>query len=67
MGKGSFFNNYSDTDPDIIHQIKTADILDGLPFVKLDYVRLFKHRSARQKDLIDIQIIDQYINTHGDK
>ena len=67
MGKGSFFNNYSDTDPDIIHQIKTADILYGLPFVKLDYVRLFKQRSARQKDLIDIEIIDKYINTYGNK
>ena len=67
LGKGSFFNNYSDTDPDIIHQIKTADILDGLPFVKLDYVRFFKQRSARQKDLIDIEIIDKYINTYGNK
>ena len=61
LGEGSFFSNYSPEDPTVEHQIKTAEVIDGLPFVKLKFIRHFKEKLGREKDLKDIGIIDQYL------
>lgn len=44
-------------------QIKTADIIDGHRFVKLDLVKKFKQKLGREKDLKDIKLIDNYLLT----
>lgn len=41
--------------------IKEADIIEGLPFVKLDYVLEWKRLNGREKDLEDIKIIEKFL------
>jgi len=43
--------------------IKTSEIIDGLPFVRLEYVIKWKKISGREKDLNDIKIIEGYIKS----
>ncbi len=61
LGQGSFFNYLDPEDPTVERQIRSAEIIDGLPFVKLKYIRHFKEKLGREKDLEDIKIIDQYL------
>ena len=42
-------------------QIKNADIIDGIRYVKLNEVKKFKRRLGRIKDLKDIKLIDNYL------
>ncbi len=42
-------------------QIKNADIIDGIRYVKLNEVKKFKRRLGRIKDLNDIKLIDDYL------
>lgn len=48
---------------DISELINEAEIINGLPFVKLDYVVECKKLSAREKDLKDIAIIEKFLRT----
>jgi len=41
--------------------IKEAELIDGLPFVKLEYVIKWKKISGREKDLNDIELIKEYL------
>lgn len=41
--------------------IKDAEIIDGLPFVKLKYVLKWKKISGREKDKKDIKLINEYL------
>ena len=41
--------------------IDEAEIIDGLPFVKLEYVIETKKRSGRDKDLEDIEMIKNFL------
>lgn len=45
--------------------IGTAEIIDGLPFVALPLVRRWKVKSARPKDLADLELIDAAMAGHG--
>ena len=42
-------------------QIKKADIIDGVRYVKLEDVIKFKKRLGRKKDIKDIALIDKYL------
>ena len=46
---------------DIEKLIKEAEIIDGLPFVRLEYVVEWKRLNAREKDLKDIEIIENFL------
>jgi len=46
---------------DITKLIREADIIDGLPFVKLERVLEWKRLMAREKDLKDIEIIEKFL------
>lgn len=46
---------------DIEKLIKEAEIIDGLPFVKLEYVIQWKKLLGREKDLHDIELIEKYL------
>jgi predicted nucleotidyltransferase len=41
--------------------IKEADIIDGLPFVKLEYVLKWKKLLGRKKDLKDVKLIEKFL------
>jgi len=40
--------------------IDSAEIFDGVPFVKLEYVLAWKKKMGRDKDLADIKLIENY-------
>lgn len=67
IGKIEFLGNFSVyTDEKIANvkeQIDTADIIDGIRFVKLSLIKKFKEKLARDKDLKDIKLIDNYLQT----
>lgn len=44
-----------------------ADIIDGVPFVKLQYVIEFKKKMGREKDKQDLALIDNYLKTHSEE
>ncbi|KKS03550.1 MAG: hypothetical protein UU64_C0002G0107 [candidate division WWE3 bacterium GW2011_GWF2_41_45] len=59
LGFGSHFAN-----PKICaveNQIKNADIIDGHSYVNLLTLRGFKKALGREKDLADIQLMDQFL------
>jgi len=41
--------------------IDDAEIIDGLPFVKLEYVVKYKKQDGREKDLKDIETIEKFL------
>jgi hypothetical protein len=55
------FDGYTRTLDELL---KTADIVDGIPFASLQDVRAWKLASARPKDLRDIELIDTYLAKH---
>ncbi|MAQ77383.1 hypothetical protein CL684_02565 [Candidatus Campbellbacteria bacterium] len=41
--------------------IKTAEIIDGIAFANLNWVRKWKSQGFREKDLEDVKLIDSYL------
>ncbi len=52
---------FAPTRKDIPTMIKEAEIIDGVPFVRLEEVRDYKAFLNREKDINDIKLIDQYL------
>lgn len=52
----------SDDTYSIEDQIRTADIIDGKKYVKLEIIKYFKQKMARPKDLVDVDLIDKYLS-----
>ncbi len=46
---------------DIDKMISEAEIIDGLPFVKLEKVLEAKRLSKREKDLLDIESVEKFL------
>ena len=47
-----------------VHQlIAEAEMIDSIPFVRLDQVREWKVISGREKDLEDVLLIDEYLES----
>ncbi len=59
LGTGSYFTN-NDSYP-VDAQIQSADLIQGKKFVSLAIVRDIKLTRNKTKDIIDIQIIDDYL------
>jgi len=47
---------------DVNELIKTADMIDGLPFVTLESVLKWKKAYGREKDLADVKKIEKYLS-----
>jgi hypothetical protein len=45
----------------ILQLIKEAEIIDGLPFVRLEHVLAWKKILGREKDLRDVKIIEKFL------
>ncbi|MDO8638628.1 MAG: hypothetical protein Q7R43_03565 [Candidatus Daviesbacteria bacterium] len=65
LAKGNFevckewiCNTYN---PDIKKLIENAEIINGVPFVKLEEVKSWKQAFGREKDLKDVELIDQFL------
>ncbi len=52
--------------PDTEKLIREADIFDGIPFAKLTEVRAWKQAFGREKDWVDIKLIDDFLNKTGE-
>lgn len=48
-------------EPDITKVIKEADIINGIPFMDLHELMKFKKALGREKDLVDIALIKNYL------
>ncbi|MCE5318868.1 MAG: hypothetical protein LLG04_16090 [Parachlamydia sp.] len=62
--EGSFADNPKDA-PTLSERIASAEIIDNLPFESLPHVLFFKRYWGREKDLIDIQLIEAWLYPHG--
>jgi len=47
---------------DVEEMIREAEIIDGLPFVKLEYLIEWKKFYRREKDLKDVEMIEKFLN-----
>ena len=47
---------------DVNKLIQEADIIEGFPFVKLEEVLKYKKLLKREKDLVDIKLIEDFLN-----
>lgn len=59
--EGSFYTKPKDDCPSIANRIAQAEIIDGLPFDILATVLYFKRKLKREKDLKDIQLIEEWL------
>lgn len=55
------FDSY---EPDIQKLIDEAEVINGVPFVKLEEVLAWKKVRGKEKDLKDIQLIEDYLKTN---
>jgi hypothetical protein len=59
-GNIEIFKNWSPWFNDVSELINTAEIINGFPFVKLDYVIEWKKAMGREKDLKDLELINKH-------
>ncbi|MEI6494978.1 MAG: hypothetical protein WCO03_02865 [bacterium] len=55
----SFCSNYN---PDREELITNAEIINGIPFAPLLEIKRWKEAFGRDKDMIDIKLIDEYLD-----
>ena len=53
--------DFSSYQPTLQELLKTATVIEGVPFASLEEVRKWKVSSGRPKDFADIELIDQYL------
>jgi DNA-binding transcriptional ArsR family regulator len=53
-------NRWAIGDFDVDHLIDTAEVIDNLPFVKIEHVIAYKKLAGRPKDLDHLRLIDSY-------
>ncbi len=58
-------NGWSPGEWDIKQLIEDAEIIEGLPFVRLSEVLRWKKLAKRDKDLKDIEILEKYFKDRG--
>ncbi|MDD4996265.1 MAG: hypothetical protein PHW15_02215 [Patescibacteria group bacterium] len=62
-----FYKTWGPGDWNTSQLIDNAEIIDDLPFVRLEEVKRWKEISKREKDLEDIQLIDEYFKDYPSK
>ncbi|MFA5086060.1 MAG: hypothetical protein WC468_00465 [Candidatus Paceibacterota bacterium] len=51
---------------DVEKMIREADMIDGLPFVELDYLVKWKKFFGREKDLKDVELIEEFLKKNNE-
>ncbi|OQA37067.1 MAG: hypothetical protein BWY53_00151 [Parcubacteria group bacterium ADurb.Bin326] len=62
IGKLSIFRNWLPWFSDVEELIDSADIIDGVRYVKLENVKKWKEAYGRTKDLEDVKQINKYLD-----
>ncbi len=57
-----FYKDWSPGKWDVQKLINEAEIIDDLPFVKLEEILKWKNILRREKDLADIKLLEDYLN-----
>ena len=52
---------------DVNQLIDSADIIEGIRFVKLEHVLEWKKKRMKEKDIKDIKLIEKYLNSQKQK
>lgn len=65
IGHLEIYHDWLNLTPKITELIETADIINDLPFVKLEYVVEWKKFMGRDKDKNDLKLIDKYLKCKG--
>lgn len=63
IGQIEIFNNWSPWFNNINELIDSSEIINGFPFVRLDYVMEWKSKLGREKDFKDLSLIKNYIHS----
>lgn len=50
---------------DVEDLIENSEMIDGLPFVKLDQVLKWKKIMGRDKDMVDVKIIEKFLSDNS--
>lgn len=61
-GEIELWKNWRPGNWDIIKLIEEAEVIDGLPFVRMEYVLEWKKLNGREKDLKDVEIIKKFMS-----
>lgn len=56
------FNSWRDIKHNVDLLIKTSELIEGYPFVKLEYVIEWKKNRGKEKDHKDIDLINKFLN-----
>jgi hypothetical protein len=64
VGNLEFSNTWTDFAGDPQALIKNAEFIEGLPFVRLEYVLEWKKNRGSEKDLRDIELINGWLKTN---
>jgi hypothetical protein len=64
VGNLEFSNTWPDIAGNPQELIKKAEIIEGLPFVRLEYVLEWKTNRGSEKDLRDIELIKTWLKTN---
>ena len=57
------WDSWGPGDWDVSSLIKSAEMIDGMPYVTLDHVIAWKEKNNRPKDIADIKIIKKYLDS----
>lgn len=57
------WQNWQPGEWDINKLINEAEVIDGLPFVRLEDVLVWKKLYGREKDLKDVEVIEKFLQT----
>lgn len=64
-GSIEFWHNWFPWYKNIDKLLESAEIIDGLPFVKLEYVVEWKKLFGREKDLKDIERVEKFLKNNA--
>ena len=64
-GPISFGTRWGIGDVDVDGLIDEAEMIEGLPFVKLEHVVAYKRSALRAKDLVHLQLIDDWLESRS--
>ena len=65
LGPVEIFSDWAPWYDDVTELIDTAEIIEGMPFVKLEYVIEWKKKFGREKDQKDIVLIEEYLKKNS--
>ena len=64
IGNLELFMDWMNLTDSIDEMIDTADMIEGVPFVRFEYVVVWKRWMGRQKDLKDIRLIEEFMKRY---